>query len=287
VVNAKFFTPLTTGFFSPFVGQVTGASVLTVLNGRYEAGGTIAVLYDNASGTAGNLLSLDTFTNTANAITSYYTRTGGAGANVVLNSVPSDAALAYDMSGYSLGVGVLYVGENASNATSGSTHGPQFTANSASVVGSVTGNNLLELRSGIAALLAQDTNGNIGIKGNYIAGQSPCLNTELVLSAGWQSTGSATVTGVAGTGQTCSWIITTGTTTAANPTVTDTLTNALPTSGTVCSMYINYGPASTHTAVAGEGFAQTLLSATAPVFTFNGTPTAAGKTYLVTRQCGP
>jgi hypothetical protein len=43
----------------------------------------------------------------------------------------------------------------------------------------------------------------------------------------------------------------------------------------------------THTAAAGEGFQQTTLSATAPIFTFNGTPTPAGTTYFVTRRCGP
>lgn len=119
----------------------------------------------------------------------------------------------------------------------------------------------------------------------YTADQgSICTNGELALSAGWQSTGSATVTAVAGNGQTCSWTITTGTTTAANPTVTDTLTNVLPAATTVCEMNIHGG---THTAAAGEGFNQTALSATAPVFTFNGTPTAGGTTYFVTRRCGP
>jgi hypothetical protein len=122
----------------------------------------------------------------------------------------------------------------------------------------------------------------------FIANQgSVCTNGELALSAGWQVTGSASVTAVAGLGQTCSWTITTGTTTSANPTITDTLTNALPAATTRCWMFLEYGPASTHTAAAGEGFAQTTLSATAPVFTFNGTPTAAGKTYLVVRTCGP
>jgi hypothetical protein len=111
-----------------------------------------------------------------------------------------------------------------------------------------------------------------------------CTNGELALSAGWQSTGSATVTAVVGNGQTCSWTITTGTTTAANPTVTDTLTNALPSASTVCELNIHGG---THTAAAGEGFQQTTLSATAPIFTFNGTPTAGGTTYFVTRRCGP
>jgi hypothetical protein len=115
-----------------------------------------------------------------------------------------------------------------------------------------------------------------------------CTNGELALSAGWQSTGAATVTAVAGNGQTCSWTITTGTTTAANPTVTDTLTNALPAATTVCTMTVNGG---THTSIVGAGtsdtFRQTTLSATAPVFTYNETPTAGGTTYFVTRTCGP
>lgn len=112
----------------------------------------------------------------------------------------------------------------------------------------------------------------------------PCTNGEISLSAGWQSTGAATVTAVAGTSQTCSWTITTGTTTAANPTVTDTLTNLLPNATTVCELNIHGG---THTALAGENFQQTTLSATAPIFTANFTPTAAGATYFVTRRCGP
>ena len=119
----------------------------------------------------------------------------------------------------------------------------------------------------------------------FIANQgSVCTNGELALSGGWQSTGTATVTAAAGTGQTCSWTITTGTTTAANPTVTDTLTNILPNATTVCELNIHGG---THTAAAGEGFYQSALSATAPVFTFDGTPTLGGTTYFVTRRCGP
>jgi hypothetical protein len=117
-----------------------------------------------------------------------------------------------------------------------------------------------------------------------VTGGVACTNAEIALSAGWQSTGAATVTAAAGNGQTCSWTITTGTTTAANPTVTDTLTNALPNATTVCELNIHGG---THTAAAGEGFQQTTLSATAPIFTFNGTPTAGGTTYFVTRRCGP
>jgi hypothetical protein len=119
----------------------------------------------------------------------------------------------------------------------------------------------------------------------FIANQgSACTNGELALSGGWQLTGSATVTAVAGIGQTCNWTITTGTTTGAAPTVTDTLTNPLPAATTVCEMNIHGG---THTAAAGEGFTQTALSITAPIFTFIGTPTAGGTTYFVTRRCGP
>jgi hypothetical protein len=115
-----------------------------------------------------------------------------------------------------------------------------------------------------------------------------CTNGELALSAGWQSTGAATVTAVAGHGQTCSWTITTGTTTAANPTVTDTLTQPLASATTQCWLHVNGG---THTPVIGAGtsdtFRQTTFSATAPAFTYNETPTAGGTTYFVTRMCGP
>lgn len=123
-----------------------------------------------------------------------------------------------------------------------------------------------------------------GGAGGVIVQGNVCTNGELTLSAGWQSTGSASVTAVQGQGQTCSWTITTGTTTAANPTVTDTLTNVLPSASVVCEMNIHGG---SHTAIAGEYFQQTTLSATAPVFTFQGTPTAGGTTYFVTRRCGP
>lgn len=132
-----------------------------------------------------------------------------------------------------------------------------------------------------SAKMWQGTAGGLLVDVNAV---TPCTNGELALSAGWQSTGAATVTAVQGTGQTCSWTITTGTTTAANPTITDTLTNALPTATTVCWMNIYGG---THTAVAGESLRQTTLSATAPVFTANFTPTNTGATYFVTRGCGP
>ena len=155
-------------------------------------------------------------------------------------------------------------------------------------------------RTRLIGNVSQATNGSIEtvtpLVGNSVHRQqqvisdqgSVCTNGELALSAGWQSTGSATVTAAAGNGQTCSWTITTGTTTAANPTITDTLTNALPNTTTVCWMTVNGG---THTPVVGAGtsdtFRQTTLSATAPIFTYQETPTAGGTTYFVTRGCGP
>lgn len=187
------------------------------------------------------------------------------------------------------------------------TSGSQGTAQTVSICDADTGDQTtpcMRMRIGSANLQFLNHAGNaveatltqtgslntpVFVRSAIVAGDqgSACTNGELTLSAGWQSTGSATVTAVAGNGQTCSWTITTGTTTAANPTVTDTLTNGLPNATMRCWMFLEYGPASTHTAAVGEGFAQTTLSATAPVFTFNGTPTAAGKTYLVVRTCGP
>lgn len=106
-----------------------------------------------------------------------------------------------------------------------------------------------------------------------------CSNSELSLSAGWGSR--ASVGAVSGTGQTCEWTITSrGTGQAANPTITDTLTNALPNALTVCTMDMK-GGTGTFTSID-----QTTLSATAPRFTFNGTP-VAGHTYRVARRCGP
>jgi hypothetical protein len=106
-----------------------------------------------------------------------------------------------------------------------------------------------------------------------------CTNGELALSAGWGTT--ATVTAVVGNGQTCEWTLTSsGTGQAANPTITDTLTNSLPAATTVCEMRM-VGGTGTPTLID-----QTTLSATAPIFTFGGTP-AAASTYKVVRRCGP
>lgn len=128
--------------------------------------------------------------------------------------------------------------------------------------------------------------GNLTTVGNQqstqtIANQgTACTNGELALSGGWGST--AAVSAVAGTGQTCQWTITSaGSGTGANPTVTDTLTNALPGATTVCDMRM-VGGTGTFTMIN-----QTSLSATAPVFTFLGTPAGSSTTYIVVRRCGP
>ena len=108
---------------------------------------------------------------------------------------------------------------------------------------------------------------------------TPCTNAELTLSGGWGNR--ATVTGVVGTGQTCEWtIVSSGTGQVSSPTVTDQLTNPLPTPGVVCDMHM----------VGGTGrftlIDQIQLSATSPVFVFGGTP-VPGATYKVVRRCGP
>lgn len=126
---------------------------------------------------------------------------------------------------------------------------------------------------------AQGKQGKLSLSVVSSDGGAACTNGELALSAGFGTT--AGVTAVAGTGQTCHWTITSnGTGQAANPTITDTLTNTLPSASTVCEMRMEGG---TGTATLIN---QTTLSATAPVFTFNGTPVAAS-TYVVVRRCGP
>lgn len=112
-----------------------------------------------------------------------------------------------------------------------------------------------------------------------ISSGNACTNAELTLSGGWGNT--ASVGSVAGQGPTCSWTITSsGTGQAANPTVTDTLTNPLASANYVCSMTMT-GGTGTSTLIN-----QTARSGTAPVFTFGGTPVASS-TYIVLRRCGP
>lgn len=127
-----------------------------------------------------------------------------------------------------------------------------------------------------------DTSGNMTANGNvvgsYVIGNqgSNCTNGEITLSAGWGTT--ATVTGAKGVGgQVCEWTITSsGTGQAANPTITDTLTNTLPSA--VLGTMDMHGGTGTFTMID-----HTTLSTTVPVFTFNGTP-VAGSTYIVTRR---
>lgn len=114
----------------------------------------------------------------------------------------------------------------------------------------------------------------------YMADQgTACTDEELALGPGWGTT--PTVTGVVGTGQTCEWTITAGGTgLGASPTITDTLTNPLPSASTACDMRM----------VGGTGnptlIDEITLSSTAPVFSFGGTPVARA-TYKVLRRCGP
>jgi hypothetical protein len=112
-----------------------------------------------------------------------------------------------------------------------------------------------------------------------------CANGNLALSAGWGST--ATVTGAAGTGQTCQFTLTSaGTGQAANATITDTLPTALPTANTVCTAQLIGGTGMAALSGAGLFINQTTFSATAPAFTFPGLP-VAGSTYFVVIRCGP
>lgn len=104
-------------------------------------------------------------------------------------------------------------------------------------------------------------------------------NGNFALSGGWGTTAAATAT--AGFAQHFRTTITaSGTGQAANPTITVTLPNALPAATTICTATM-VGGTGTQTSIN-----QTTNSATAPVFTFNGTPGAAS-TYVVDFVCGP
>jgi len=106
----------------------------------------------------------------------------------------------------------------------------------------------------------------------------PCTNAELTLR-GWG--GGASVSGAVGTGQTCEWTITAGAVGRAfRPTITDQLTNPLPTGGVVCDMRMVGGTG------ANTLIDQIQLSATNPVFMFNGIP-GVRLTYKILRRCGP
>ncbi len=115
----------------------------------------------------------------------------------------------------------------------------------------------------------------------YADRSAPCAASQFAISAGWGNT--ATVSAVAGYGQTCRITITaSGTGQAANPTITWTL--PVPITMTVSP------PIGTAQMTGGTGtltmISQTTISATAPVWTFQGTP-GAGSTYIVDLRMGP
>jgi hypothetical protein len=128
---------------------------------------------------------------------------------------------------------------------------------------------------------AQVLSGSFRAPQGIVDQETACTNGELALSAGWGNRPNGTATAIAGTGQTCQWTITAGgARQGANPTITDTLTNALPSASTVCDMRM-----------VGDIEAATLInqitrSATAPVFTFGGTPVGSS-TYIVVGRYGP
>jgi hypothetical protein len=286
-------------------------------NGNTAAGTTS--IQDPGQGwvISGNVFELGVNSTTQSAIDATLASSQGLGFSVAGNWFGDAPATWTGALFNQVGTGFSFTGNNFS--TSGTASGTLFNfqgaANGITVVGNLLGNaavgfvftgsnqtdvliagngrqTLTTFQTGAPATgLIKDANtGFTNVYGTFRAGVvvadqgTVCTNGELVLSSGWQSTGTATVTAVAGNGQTCSWTITTGTTTAASPTITDTLTNPLPEATTVCELNVHGG---THTPAAGEGFTQTTLSATAPVFTFIGTPTANGFTYFVTRRCGP
>jgi len=177
ILNSKFFSPLTTGFFNPFVGKVTGASTLSITNGRYEFGGVATNFFDNASATAGNLLYLDLQLNSSTTPTTYFTLTGGVGlANVVFDGVPTAGVSTVDLSNYSIGLSNIYLGGHPAGANVA-----QFQFNSSTVAG-VAGTNYTLFRSGVAATEGHSSTGDLGLAGRLglaeIAAPTPVLSSE-------------------------------------------------------------------------------------------------------------
>lgn len=168
---------------------------------------------------------------------------------------------------------------NQSAGTFINSGGPLILNHVGNYTNSVPSSPFLDANVGIGGYF--NVGGLVGSKGVYSNVASACTNGELALSAGWGST--ATVTAVSGKGQHCRWTITSnGSGAGANPTITDTLLNALPDATTDCLMYMVGGGTGTFNMMG-----QTSLSQTAPVFTFFGTPAGAGATYNVERICGP
>jgi hypothetical protein len=120
----------------------------------------------------------------------------------------------------------------------------------------------------------------------FAANGTACTTSQFAISAGWGST--ATVSAATGDGQNCYITISSsGTGQAANATVTWNLPNPLPTSPVtpVGGMELAGG---TVTGLSGTGILanQTIVSATAPVFTFAGLP-VAGTTTIFHVWVGP
>lgn len=123
--------------------------------------------------------------------------------------------------------------------------------------------------------------GLAGISGIYFLSNqgTGCVIGNFAASAGWGTT--AAFTAPTGFNQSCRVTITaSGIGQAANPTITWTLPNALPAATTTCEMHQSGGTG------AFLMMLQTTLSATAPIFTLQGTPTAAA-TYIYDVRCGP
>lgn len=191
-------------------------------------------------------------------------RTSGTAAmNMSCNPVAADNATSCTLSDQAGRAILIRSGGSVTNGQIGSTYAGDFDliAN-----GSVGG----RIKSGGGSLVATLHISNLG---------TACANGNFALSAGWGTT--ATVTAAAGFAQTCQVTITSsGTGQAANPTITYTLANALPAATTVCTAQMVGGTG------ANTLINQTTLSATAPIFTFGGTPVAAS-TYFVVFRCGP
>jgi hypothetical protein len=123
--------------------------------------------------------------------------------------------------------------------------------------------------------------GTGGVAGTYFLSNqgTAAASGNFALSAGWGTT--AAVTATAGFNQSARFTVTaSGTGQAANPTITWTLPTALPAATSTCQVSQTGGTN------AFLMITQTTLSATAPVFTLQGTPTAAA-TFIYDVRCGP
>jgi hypothetical protein len=199
--------------------------------------------------------------NSINVVTMNLTGNGGGGEGFCLSSTESTSQNYCLQNGYP-----------------GNYDGSLLISGGGSIIGSISKSGAFYWGTPGTTQAALMQGGNVLGSGAFATTGTGCTNSELALSGGWGS--SASVSSVVGQGQTCQWTITASGTMGANPTITDTLTNQLPSASVVCDMRM-VGGTGTNTLIN-----QTSLSATAPVFTFGGTP-VSGSTYIVTRRCGP